>query len=79
MAHRLQLDMAGFAQLPATCVAGMRCVPNDPAAVRDIFEGSPRRGQLPARASHSSGRASAGWMFELCVEEWHCSLLYTFI
>jgi hypothetical protein len=48
------------------------------ASIHGGFEGAPRSGELPGLAAHSSDRAAAGWMVELCVEEWRCSLLYTF-
>ena len=76
--RRLQLDMPGFAQLPATCATGIRCGSNDVASIHGGFEGAPRSGELPGLAAHSIDRAAAGWMVELCVEEWRCSLLYTF-
>jgi len=76
--HRLQLDMQGIAQLPASCATGIRCGTNDAASIHGGFEGAPSSGELPGLAAHSSDRAAAGWMVELCVEEWRCSLLYTF-
>ena len=76
--HRLQLDMQGIAQLPASCATGIRCRTNDAVSIHGGFEGAPRSGELPGLAAHSIDRAAAGWMVELCVEEWRCSLLYTF-